>query len=55
VGLRAVLDAMVKRKITILHWESNPRTPIVQAVHKFNVKEKQKNGHVECQLIMGMC
>jgi hypothetical protein len=30
VGPRAVLDAVVKRKISSLHWQSNPRTPIVQ-------------------------
>jgi hypothetical protein len=29
---RAVLDAVVKRKILILHRESNPRTLIVQPV-----------------------
>jgi hypothetical protein len=32
VGLRAVLDAVMKRKIPSLRWESNPRTPIVQPV-----------------------
>jgi hypothetical protein len=32
VGPRAVLDAVVKRKIPSPHWESNPRTPIVQPV-----------------------
>jgi hypothetical protein len=30
VGPRAVLDAVVKRKIPSLRRESNPRTPIVQ-------------------------
>jgi hypothetical protein len=30
VGPRAVLDAVVKRKVSSPHWESNPRTPIVQ-------------------------
>jgi hypothetical protein len=30
VGPRAVLDAVVKRKIPSLHRESKPRTPIVQ-------------------------
>jgi hypothetical protein len=30
VGPRAVPDAVVKRKISSLHRESNPRTPIVQ-------------------------
>jgi hypothetical protein len=32
VGPRAVLDAVVKRKIPTSHWESNPRTSIVQPV-----------------------
>jgi hypothetical protein len=32
VGSRAVMDAVVKRKITSLRRESNPRTPIVQTV-----------------------
>jgi hypothetical protein len=32
VGPRAVLDAVVKRKIPSPHGESNPRTPIVQPV-----------------------
>jgi hypothetical protein len=32
VGLRAVLDAVVKRKIASPSRESNPRTPIVKAV-----------------------
>jgi hypothetical protein len=32
VGSRAVLDAVVKRKIPIPRWESNPRVPIVQPV-----------------------
>jgi hypothetical protein len=32
VGPRAVLDAVVKRKILSLRRESNPRTPIVQPV-----------------------
>jgi hypothetical protein len=32
VGSRAVLDAVVKRKIPSLRLESNPRTPIVQSV-----------------------
>jgi hypothetical protein len=30
VGPRAVLDAVVRRKIPSPHQESNPRTPIVQ-------------------------
>jgi hypothetical protein len=32
VGPRAILDAMVKRKITSPRRKSNPRTPIVQPV-----------------------
>jgi hypothetical protein len=32
VGIRAVLDAVVKRKISSPRRESNPRTPIVQLV-----------------------
>jgi hypothetical protein len=32
VGLRAVLDGVVKRKIPSPRRESNPRTPIVQPV-----------------------
>jgi hypothetical protein len=32
VGSRALLDAMVKRKIPSPHQESNPRTSIVQHV-----------------------
>jgi hypothetical protein len=32
MGPRAVLDAVVKRKISIPSWEWNPRTPIVQPV-----------------------
>jgi hypothetical protein len=32
VGPRAVLDAVVKRKIPSPRWESKPRTPIVQPV-----------------------
>jgi hypothetical protein len=32
VGPRAVLDTVVKRKISISHRESNLRTPIVQPV-----------------------
>jgi hypothetical protein len=32
VGLRAVLNAVVKRKIPSLRRESNPRIPIVQPV-----------------------
>jgi hypothetical protein len=32
MGPRAVLDAVVKRKVPSPHWESNPRNPIVQPV-----------------------
>jgi hypothetical protein len=32
VGLRAVLDAVVKRKIPIYRRESNARTPNVQCI-----------------------
>jgi hypothetical protein len=32
VGPRAVLDAVVKRRIPSPLWESNPRTPIIQLV-----------------------
>jgi hypothetical protein len=32
VGLRAILDAVVKRKISSPRRKSNPRTPIVQPV-----------------------
>jgi hypothetical protein len=31
-GPRAVLDAVVKRKIPSPYWELNPRTPIVQPI-----------------------
>jgi hypothetical protein len=32
VGLRAVLDAVLKRKIPSPFRESNPRTPVIQPV-----------------------
>jgi hypothetical protein len=32
VDLRAVLDAVVKRKIPSPHWELDPRTPIIQPI-----------------------
>jgi hypothetical protein len=32
VGSRAVLDAVVKRKVVSLHLKSNPKIPIVQPV-----------------------
>jgi hypothetical protein len=34
MGPGVVLDAVVKRKIPSLRWESNPRTPIVQPVSR---------------------
>jgi hypothetical protein len=41
VGPRAVLDAVVKRKIPSLRWESNHRTPIVQpAAQRYTDKNK---------------
>jgi iron-sulfur cluster repair protein YtfE (RIC family) len=45
MGPRAVLDAVVKRKIPSPRWESNPRTPIVQSVaqryHGFHVDDEK--------------
>jgi hypothetical protein len=38
VGSRAVLDAVVKRKIPSPRRESNPRTPIVQPVTTLKIK-----------------
>jgi hypothetical protein len=35
VGPRAVLDAVVKRKIPSLHQESNPRTLNVQLIAQY--------------------
>jgi hypothetical protein len=35
VGPRAILDAVVKRKIPSTRRESNPRTPIVQPIAYF--------------------
>jgi hypothetical protein len=32
VGPRAILDAVVKRKIPNPFWESNPTTPIIQPI-----------------------
>jgi hypothetical protein len=41
VGPRAVLDAVVKRKIPSPRRESNPRTPIVQSVaQRYNATSK---------------
>jgi hypothetical protein len=43
VGPRAVLDAVVKRKIPSLRRESNPRTPIAMKVgFKKSTKFKQR-------------
>jgi hypothetical protein len=39
VGPRAVIDAVVKRKIPSLRRESNPRTPIVQPVAQLAMTE----------------
>jgi hypothetical protein len=39
VGPRAVLDAVVNRKIPSPHRESNPRTPIVQPVAVWLIKD----------------
>jgi hypothetical protein len=39
VGPRAVLDAVVKRKIPNPHRESNPRAPIVQPVAQRRIDE----------------
>jgi hypothetical protein len=43
VGPRAVLDAVVKRKIPSSRRESNPRTPIVQPVAQTDKGNQQKN------------
>jgi hypothetical protein len=45
VGPRAVLDAVVKRKIPSLRRESNPRTPIIQATatNKYSIHEESKS------------
>jgi hypothetical protein len=40
VGPRAVLDAVVERKISSPRRESNPRTPIVQPVAQVKVKRE---------------
>jgi hypothetical protein len=42
VGPRAVLDAVVKRKIPSPLWESNPRTPIVQPVRQSSSYHRMK-------------
>jgi hypothetical protein len=43
VGPRAVLDAVVKRKISSPRRESNLRTPIVQPVH-YSLRKPRKTG-----------
>jgi hypothetical protein len=43
VGSRAVLDAVVKRKIPSPHRKSKPRTPIVQDTTENKEKERQKD------------
>jgi hypothetical protein len=45
VGPRAVLDAVVKRKIPSLCRKSNHRTPIVQPIAKY-VEIGKKNVHI---------
>jgi hypothetical protein len=49
VGPRAVLDAVVKRKIRILLRESDPRTPIIQPVilHRNGTKHPSKDAIVD--------
>jgi hypothetical protein len=51
VGPRAILDAVVKRKISSSHWESNPRTPtryIKQNINSLsNKKINTKYCHTE--------
>jgi hypothetical protein len=58
VGPRAVLDAVVRRKIPSLRQESNPGTPIVQAVAQCctaiknsNITQVKKN----CPATVGPC
>jgi hypothetical protein len=60
VGPRAILDAVVKRKIPSPHQELNPRTPIVQpvaqhytnwpvmALHDLNITPNVKKGQLLC-------
>jgi hypothetical protein len=51
VGRRAVLDAVVKRKIPIPWWESNPRTPIVQPVaQRYTDRTIMALGHVKLDM-----
>jgi hypothetical protein len=40
MGLRAILDAVVKRKIPSSHQESNPRTPIIQPIARKKYTKK---------------
>jgi hypothetical protein len=44
VGPRAVLDAVVKRKIHSPRQESNPRTPVVQPNIKMDLREIRWEG-----------
>jgi hypothetical protein len=43
VGLRAVLDAVVKREILSPCWESNPRIPIIHQEETQREKESTAN------------
>jgi hypothetical protein len=43
VNPRAVLDAVVKRKIPSPHQESNPRTPIVQPIAQCKENNKKNS------------
>jgi hypothetical protein len=42
VGPRAVLDAVVKRKIPSPRRHSNPRTPIVQPVAQIKIRKQRQ-------------
>jgi hypothetical protein len=53
VGTRAVLDAVVKRKIPSPHRESNPRTPIVQPVAQEFLTSARHGGGRSDRLIYG--
>jgi hypothetical protein len=50
VGPRAVLDAVVKRKIPRPRRESNPRTPIGQLVAKLVPWSMKKLGRQNCSV-----
>jgi hypothetical protein len=52
VGLRAVLDAVVKRKIPSPRRESNPRTPIVQPVARRYTDWAITARHMGCRNIL---